>query len=155
MGGYEVAKAYNMGEILQQRYGVAVDSTADSSMKANRATILLSPFSQILFFLPQITICGFGVYLASIGQITPGGVMAVLILSAFIRNPLSDFSSVLSSFKTARGCASRVFELWDMPSEPTGGTETQPEEGSIIFSDVTFSYPDKPPVLKNLSFEIK
>jgi ABC-type multidrug transport system fused ATPase/permease subunit len=155
MGGYEVAKAYNMGETLRQRYDGAVDRSTENGMKANRATILLSPFSQILFFLPQIVICGFGVYLASIRQITPGGIMAVLILSAFIRNPISDFSSVLSSFKTARGCASRVFELWDMAAEPKGGSITKPQGSSIQFSEVVFSYPEKPPVLQSLSFEVK
>lgn len=155
MGGYEVAKAYNMGETLRRRYDAAVDCSTENGINANRATILLSPFSQILFFLPQIIICGFGVYLASIQQITPGGIMAVLILSAFIRNPISDFSSVLSNFKTARGCASRVFELWDMPAEPKGGHQTKPQESSIIFTDVVFAYPGKAPVLRGLSFEIK
>jgi ABC-type bacteriocin/lantibiotic exporter with double-glycine peptidase domain len=124
MGGYEVAKAFNMGETLRTQYNAAVDSVAEISIHANRASILLSPFSQILFFLPQIVICGFGVYLASIHQITPGGIMAVIILSASIRNPISNFSSTLLSFKTARGCASRVFELWDMLPESSGGSET-------------------------------
>jgi ABC-type multidrug transport system fused ATPase/permease subunit len=155
MGGYEVAKAYNMGATLRRRYDAAVDYSAEYSINANRTTILLSPFSQILFFLPQIIICGFGVYLASIQQITPGGIMAVLILSAFIRNPISDFSSVLSSFKTARGCASRVFELWDMPAEPIGGYQAKPLDSSIMFTDVVFAYPGRSPVIQGLSFEIK
>ena len=154
MGGYEVAKAYNMGDTLRQRYDAAVDNVADISINANRAMILLTPFSQLLFFLPQIVICGFGVYLANINQITPGGIMSVLILSMFIRNPIGDFSSVLSSFKTARGCACRVFELWDMPSEPGGGIETKPNGSAIVFFGVAFSYPGKPPVLNDLSFEI-
>jgi len=154
MGGYEVAKACNMGDTLRRRYDIAVDNTADINIKANKATILLSPFSQILFFLPQIVICGFGVYLASISQITPGGIMSVIILSVFIRNPIGDFSSVLSNFKTARGCASRVFELWDMVSEPSGGVETKPNGNTIEFSHVSFSYINKPPVLKELSFRI-
>ncbi len=155
MGGYEVAKAFNMGDTLRQRYDTAVDSAAKNAINANHATLLTSPLGQILFFLPQIIICGFGVYLASVKQITPGSIIAVLMLSAFIRNPLSDFSTVLSSFKTARGCASRVFELWDMAPEHKGGAETLPQSGSIRFSDVVFSYPDKPPVLNGLSFEIK
>ena len=155
MGGYEVAKSYNMGEMLQWQFDRAVDDSANSGVNANRVTLLLTPFSQILFFLPQIIICGFGVYLASIQQITPGGIMAVLILSGFIRTPISDFSSVLSSFQTARGCASRVFELWDMPAEPAGGCQTKPLDGSIVFSDVVFAYPDRAPVIQGLSFEIK
>ena len=82
MGGYEVAKAFNMGETLKQHYDAAVESVAESSVNANRVMILLSPFSQVLFFLPQIIICGFGVYLASIQQITPGGIMFPWILTA-------------------------------------------------------------------------
>lgn len=155
MGGYEVAKAYNMDRTLRHHYDAAVDRAVESGINANRVTILFSPFGQVLFFLPLIIICGFGVYLASINQITPGGVMSVLILSAFIRNPIGDFSSVLSSFKTACGCASRVFDLWDMSPEPKGGTETEPKGDSIIFSDVVYSYPNKPPVLNGLSFTIK
>ncbi len=155
MGGYEVAKAYNMGATMKGRYEAAIDRMSGNALDANRAMILLSPLSQILFFLPQIVICGFGVYLASIQQITAGGIMSVLILSALIRNPISDLSSVLSNFQTARGCASRVFELWDFAPEPKGGTQAKPQEGSIVFKDVEFTYPDKPPVLKGLSFEIK
>jgi ABC-type multidrug transport system fused ATPase/permease subunit len=155
MGGYEVAKAYNMGERLRRRYDAAVDRAAHSGINANRATILLYPLGQTLFFLPQIIICGFGVYLASIHHITSGGVMSVMILSVFIRNPIGDFSSVLANFKTARGCASRVFELWDLPSESTGGTERKQEGDVILFDDVVFSYPDLPPVFNGLSFSVK
>lgn len=154
MGGYEIAKAYNLGQNLRHRYDAAVDRAADSGMNANRATILLSPLGRIMFFLPQIIICGFGVYLASIHQITSGGVMSVIILSVFIGNPIGDFSSVLTDFKTARGCASRVFELWDLPLEPTNGTERKPEGDAILFDDVEFSYPGKPATLNGLSFSI-
>lgn len=155
MGGYEVAKAYNLGERLRRRYDAAVDLAAISGIQANRATILLSPLGQIMFFLPQIIICGFGVYLASIQHITSGGVMSVIILSVFIGNPIGDFPSVLADFKTARGCASRVFELWDLPLESTGGTATKPKGDAILFDNVVFSYPDKPAVLNGLTFSVK
>lgn len=154
MGGYEMAKAYNMGMRLRQRYDDAVNRAAISGIHANRATILLFPLGQIMFFLPQIIICGFGVYLASIHHITSGGVMSVIILSVFIGNPIGDFSSVLADFKTARGCASRVFELWDLPLETTGGIESKPNEDTIRFDNVVFSYPDKPTVLNGLSFSV-
>ncbi|MBO9609660.1 MAG: ABC transporter ATP-binding protein [Paenibacillaceae bacterium] len=155
MSGYEVAKAYNLGERLRHRYDAAVDRAAVGGINANRATILLSPLGQVLFFLPQIIICGFGVYLASIHHITSGGVMSVIILSVFIGSPIGNFSSVLADFKTARGCASRVFELWDLSPERTGGTERKPEGDTILFDNVVFSYPDKQPVLNGLSFSVK
>ncbi|EPY10960.1 ABC transporter ATP-binding protein [Paenibacillus alvei] len=155
MGGYELAKAYNLGNRLRHRYDGAVDRAAVSGINANRATILLSPLGQIMFFLPQIIICGFGVYLASVHHITSGGVMSVIILSVFIGNPIGDFSSVLYDFKTARGCASRVFELWDMSLEPRGGTERKPEGDAILFDNVVFSYADKPTVINGLSFSLK
>ena len=154
MGGYEVAKAYSMGNLLQQRYDTAVDDAAQSGIRANRATILLTPLSQILFFLPLIIICSFGVYLAGIGQIDPGGIMSVIILNGFIRSPIADFSSVLSKIKTARGCASRVFALWDMRAEQGGGIEAGSIGASIVFHNVAFSYPGKPAVLSGLSFRV-
>ena len=155
MGGYEIAKAYNLGERLRHRYDAAVDRAAASGIHANRATILLSPLGQIMHFLPQIILCGFGVYLASIHQITAGGIMSVIILSVFIGNPIGDFSSVLTDFKTARGCATRVFELWDLPTEATGGTAREPVGDAIVFDNVAFSYPDKPTVLNGLSFSLQ
>ncbi|SDX49138.1 ABC transporter ATP-binding protein [Paenibacillus sp. CF384] len=155
MGGYEIAKSYQLGDFLRQRYEAAVDRAADSGIQANRATILLAPLSQVLVFLPQIIICGFGVYLASVNQITSGGVMSVIILSVFIGNPIGDLSSVLSAFTTARGCATRVFELWDLAPEPTGGKATEPVNEVIRFSDVVFSYGDpSSPVLRGVSFTI-
>ncbi|QHT60947.1 ABC transporter ATP-binding protein [Paenibacillus lycopersici] len=155
MGGFEVAKAYNMGNVLRRRYDAAVDRAAESGIHANRATILLSPLGQLLVFIPQMIICGFGVYLASIDRITSGGVMSVVILSVFIGNPIGDFGAVLSSFRTARGCAARVFELWDMPPEPEGGTERKPEGDHIVFNRVSFAYPGKPPVIEDLSFSVQ
>ncbi|WP_167859087.1 ABC transporter ATP-binding protein [Paenibacillus cymbidii] len=155
MGGYEVAKAYNLDKQLRHRYDAAVERAAVNGINANRATILLNPLGKVLFFLPQIIICGFGVYLASIHHITSGGVISVIVLNVFIGNPIGDFSSVLGAFKTARGCAARVFELWDLPPEPTGGTENMPKGDAVLFDNVVFSYPNKPPVLKGLSFSIK
>ncbi|MWC30520.1 ABC transporter ATP-binding protein [Paenibacillus sp. MMS18-CY102] len=154
-GGYETAKAYNWDQRLRHRYEAAVDRAADSGINANRATVLLTPLGQIMLFLPQIIICGFGVYLASVHQITPGGVMSVIILSVFIGNPIGDFPSVLSALKTARGCAARVFELWDLLPETAGGTASEPEGDAILFNNVMFSYMSKPPVINGLSFSIK
>ncbi|GFN32286.1 ABC transporter ATP-binding protein [Paenibacillus xylaniclasticus] len=155
MGGYEIAKAYNLAERIRHRYDAAVDQSAINGIKANRATLWLSPLGQVMFFLPQIIICGFGVYLASIHQISSGGVMSVIILSVFIGNPIGDLSSVLANFKTARGCASRVFELWDLPLESTGGPVTEPEGDVILFNNVVFSYPNKQLLLTGITFSVK
>ena len=81
--------------------------------------------------------------------------MSVIILSVFIGNPIGDFPSVLTDFKTARGCASREFELWDLPLESTGGTATMPKGDAILFDNVMFSYPDKPALLNGLTFSVK
>lgn len=154
LDGYEVARAYNLASRLQQRYDGAVDQAAASEILAHRATILLSMSGLFMAFLPQMIMCGFGVYLVSIGQITSGGIISIIILSVFISAPIRDFPSVLANFQTARSCASRLFELWDLESEPKGGKEEVAAGDAIIFDNVMFSYREEEPLLNRLSFSI-
>lgn len=125
-----------------------------------RHTKLHSLFWPIMYSINLIQIIVsiiFGVYYASKGHITFGGLMGGYIYINLMSQPLKNVSELLSKFSMAMVASRRIKELLDIPIEK----ELLPEiihselKGEIEFKDVSFCYPGESTYsLQNISFHI-
>src|SRR5437667_44004 len=101
-----------------------------------------------------------------------GDLVAFLILIAFLYDPLSRLHQLNQLVQAGRAAGERVFEILDEPAEPgfvasgarsVGEADSFPYErvaapqgtqilGDIRYQDVSFSYVDGLPALRNVSF---
>jgi len=95
--------------------------------------------------------------------LTLGALVAFLQYSQRFFRPISDLSEKFNLLQGAMASSERIFALLDTPVEisspaiaRTGGSLDPPAlAGMIRFENVTFSYVEGEPVLRNVSFEVR
>ena len=96
------------------------------------------------------------------GALTLGSLVASLQYSSRFFRPISDMSEKFNVLQGAMASSERIFALLDTPVEiRSGGPEglmknlSGPRLDRIAFENVTFSYIQGEPVLRNVSFEVE
>ncbi len=95
--------------------------------------------------------------------LTLGALVAFLQYSQRFFRPISDLSEKFNLLQGAMASSERIFALLDTPVEimsPTtsrrgASLDAPTSAGTIRFEDVTFSYVEGEPVLRNVSFEVR
>ncbi|XP_033321351.2 mitochondrial potassium channel ATP-binding subunit [Megalopta genalis] len=113
-------------------------------------------------FLNGILLCTlyFGGHLMSVGQLSPGDLMAFLMATQTIQRSLSQLSLLFGTYVRGISAGARVLEYLDMPPSPmmvTGEIITDHSlAGNIAFKDVKFCYPTRPDhiILSNFNLHI-
>lgn len=110
-------------------------------------------FKDLFVFLFMV----FGVYLVRIGQLTIDNFVVLYTYRGRADGLSLTISYFLENSKSFTLATTRVFELIDntFEKEKFGTKHLNKVEGNFKFENVNFSYNNKVPILKNLSFEIK
>lgn len=83
------------------------------------------------------------------------GVYSILIfLTQRLLWPFTKIAEIMVNFQRVMASTGRLLDLFDLPIERSP-TDVVPIQGSISFANVSFSYPNKSPILRNLSFQTK
>lgn len=88
------------------------------------------------------------------GDMTLGDFVMYLFLTGMMAGPLVQMASIGTQIAEAFAGLDRIRELRSMATEADGDEGKEPllgMEGGIIFEDVSFSYDDRVPVLRNVS----
>ncbi len=91
------------------------------------------------------------------GSMTFGSLVAFILYIERFFQPISDLAEKYGILQTAMASSERIFKLLDEPSESSDGrlpVLASPVRGEIEFRNVSFSYRQDQPVLKNISFKI-
>ena len=92
-----------------------------------------------------------------LGSLTFGSLVAFILYIDRFFQPISDLAEKYGILQTAMASSERIFKLLDEPQESSDGrlpVLASPVRGEIEFRNVSFSYRDDQPVLKNVSFKI-
>jgi ABC-type multidrug transport system fused ATPase/permease subunit len=158
LSGAMVIKAFNLVEVLDQRFHTANLAALKKGLNVARLRALIDSIGLGLGITPFIIAMGLGGYLVIEGKMTFGALFAFINLLNLVVNPLSTLPSIFASIAEAAGAGKRVFDLVDHEPEPAGGAAIEPgstDEAAVTFEDVTFGYNEGQPVLKDLSLEIQ
>ena len=128
-----------------------------SRMRTARLTALYSATLQALPTLAQFGVLAFGGWLALRGRVTLGVFLAFSSYLVQLLAPVRLLSGVLTSSQQARAGATRVLELLNLPVKVADGPGAQPLrdcQGEVELHQVTFGYPGRAPVLRDLSLRV-
>ena len=90
------------------------------------------------------------------GTMQLGGLLAFLILSAFLYEPIGKLHQLNQLLQAGRAAGERVFEIIDEPAESQRGRKFERAvRGEIEFRDVSFSYGTELPALSDVSFHVR
>jgi ATP-binding cassette subfamily B protein len=110
-----------------------------------------------------LNIIFFGVYMfifvrAAQGIFTPGQAVALILYAMQIRIPIFTISFLVDRTQRAVGDSKDYFEIMSIKpqiADKPGAPDLEVKKGEIVFDKVSFSYEQKQPVIKDISFAIE
>jgi len=154
---YETVKVFGNEVVEQERYGDALKGWVSSSIKTNISLAFLN--------IGQGLIIAFGITVLMImaangvadGELTLGDFAMVNAFLIQLYIPLSFLGSIYRDLNHSLIDMEKMFDLIDVKPDVTESKDAialDLGEGEIEFDNVSFSYIDNQPILKNVSFKV-
>jgi ATP-binding cassette, subfamily B, bacterial len=139
------------------RFNRVSDQLRRATLVVMRVWAIYSPSMSLFESVGALLVLGFGSHAVLMGSMQIGDLVAFLILIAFLYDPLSRLHQLNQLVQAGRAAGERVFEILDEPAEPgfvTAGADRGSTRvlGDIRYQDVSFSYVEGLPALRNVSF---
>jgi ATP-binding cassette, subfamily B, bacterial len=157
INGVRVVKAFGQEQRELARVTDAAKVLYGSQMRAVRIQSRYQPLLQAIPALGQVAVLALGGWLALRGQITLGTFLAFSTYIGQLVSPVRRLAGVLTIGQQARAGLERIWQLLDLHPgivDPPAAIELPRLRGDISFRDVSFSYGEGEPVLRDFSLEI-
>ena len=147
----ETVKANRGGWAILGRWNRLLRDIHHYDYPVRRASAVSSSLFSTLQQFTYVAVMCFGAYLAAIGEITTGALLACSILVGRINGPLvAQLPGLIVQWGYARAALGMLDNILAMPLEPSasrGALRPESLHGAIVLKDVGFAYPGQPPAL--------
>jgi ATP-binding cassette, subfamily C, bacterial LapB len=158
IAGLETIKMLGAEGQIQRAWEEAVSYI---SKWGNKSRIISSSVQDVSYFAQNLMIVAVviaGVYMITAGDLTSGGLVALVILSRQVIAPMTQVVNLATRYHHAKEALKTLDEIMQLPVERPAGKTFLPRtrfNGAIGVKNLTFSYPDKTTkVLNNITLEI-
>ena len=121
-----------------------------------RVWAIYSPSMSMFEAFGAVLVLAFGSRAVLTGTMQIGDLVAFLMLTAFLYDPISRLHQLNQLVQAGRAAGERVFEILDESVEPgivlVSAGDGRRVAGDIRYEDVSFSYAEGLPALRNVSF---
>jgi ATP-binding cassette subfamily B protein/subfamily B ATP-binding cassette protein MsbA len=147
-------KVFNISRWTQSRFERQMDDYYDVSISYTKISALNSSLSSLIQGVPIVLLIIFGGYMVIDGSISLGTFTAFMAYTSIFFSPISQLSSLWTSYKSALPAFDRIKEVIDMEPENAGNKDLVVGNGVVSLDDVWFSY-DNRYILKGLNATFK
>jgi ABC-type multidrug transport system fused ATPase/permease subunit len=136
------------------RFNRVSDQLRHATLVVMRVWAVYSPSMSMFEAFGAVLVLGFGSRAVLAGGMQIGDLVAFLMLTAFLYDPISRLHQLNQLMQAGRAAGERVFEILDERIEP-GWIKSKPSTrvaGDIRYEEVSFSYADGLPALDHVSF---
>ncbi len=156
--GASVIRAHGTERRTAERIDTTVLTTRRSQVRAQRLSMAVSPFAEIIAALGNTAVVLIGVWLGLDGGLTAGQLIAFLFLMTLFIQPMMMATEIFNEAQNAIAGWRRVLGVLDtVPdiADPGEAGRVLPRGPvRVSFDEVTYSYPEGPVVLDDVSVEI-
>ena len=158
IGSHKLVVAFGQEDNTQEKF----DDINKKLSKASRRAVFFSsttnPATRFVNSLVYafVAFTGALLYINGSSMITVGMLSSFLSYSTQYTKPFNEISGVVTELQNALACASRVFELIESPIQsPDSKKETlEKATGKVEFENVSFSYTDDRPLIRNFNLKV-
>src|SRR5438552_5725406 len=165
LAGIRQIKSFAREREEHARFNRASDQLRHATLVVMRVWAIYSPSMSMFEAIGALLVLGFGSHAVLTGSLQLGDLVGILMLMAFLYDPISRLHQLNQLVQAGRAAGERVFEILDEDAEPgvaaavgDHGTATidrgyrAPIIGDIRYEDVSFSYVDGLSALRHISF---
>jgi ABC-type multidrug transport system fused ATPase/permease subunit len=138
------------------RFAKVTDDLRAANVSAGRVRSVFDPLLEALPNVGILLVVALGVQRVLAGTADPGDVVQVAYLFTVIAFPVRSFGWVLGELPRSVVGWRRVRAVLDATGQMTYGSDSVPGDGPVQLSvrEVGFGYPEGPPVLRDVSFDV-
>ena len=165
LAGVRQIKSFVREREEHARFNRVSDQLRHATLVVMRVWAIYSPSMSMFEAIGALLVVAFGSRAVLAGTMQLGDLVAFLMLTAFLYDPISRLHQLNQLVQAGRAAGERVFEILDEPVEPgvvaasgdRGAGITDPGYktrvlGDIRYENVSFSYVEGLPALRNVSF---
>ena len=153
LSGIRQIKSFAREKEEHGRFNRVSDQLRHATLVVMRVWAIYSPSMSMFEAIGAVIVLAFGSYAVLSGAMQIGDLVAFLMLTAFLYDPISRLHQLNQLVQAGRAAGERVFEILDEPIEP-GWIDNYVAvrvAGDIRYENVNFSYAEGLPALKNVS----
>jgi ATP-binding cassette subfamily C protein LapB len=146
LSGIETIKMLGAESQIQRAWEEAVSYIATWSSRSRLFSSSVSHLSDFIMNLTVVATLIAGVYRMAAGELTQGGIIALMILSRQAIAPMAQVVNLATRFHRAKAALMELNSIMELPVErPTDRTFLQRSEcrGQLAFEQVDFTYPEQ------------
>src|SRR6266480_2957935 len=153
LSGIRQIKSFAREKEEHARFNRVSDQLRHATLVVMRVWALYSPSMSMFEAIGAVIVLAFGSYAVLSGTMQLGDLVAFLMLTAFLYDPISRLHQLNQLVQAGRAAGERVFEILDEPIEPGWIDNYTPVRvvGDIRYENVNFGYAEGLPALKNIS----
>ncbi|NIM16258.1 MAG: ATP-binding cassette domain-containing protein [Candidatus Aminicenantes bacterium] len=158
VGGNKIVKAYNMEEYEIEKFRKMNQKHYKINSKIAMVYSLASPVMTFIGGLVAFAVFSVGTQRMAVGSMDPGKFAAFFLAILMMYNPIkklsqahNDYQQGISGYYRVRQIFSATRPVKDIPT----AVELKEVKGEVTFKDVSFSYREDIPVIRNISFFAK
>lgn len=139
------------------RFNRVSDQLRHATLVVMRVWAIYSPSMSMFEAIGAVIVLAFGSHAVLTGAMQLGDLVAFLMLTAFLYDPISRLHQLNQLIQAGRAAGERVFEILDESIEPSWGDKYMPVRvaGDIRYDNVSFSYGQDLPALRNVSLHAR
>ncbi|MCK5295005.1 MAG: type I secretion system permease/ATPase [Arcobacteraceae bacterium] len=145
VSGLEIIKSIRAHNRMKTHWDQAIVQTTYYNEKLQFLSQLNSVFTSFIASMANIAIIIIGIYLALEGEMTMGGIIAAMMLSGRVLNPLGQIVSMVLRYDRTMISLNNIDEIMDMETERSNKKFlSRPHlNGTIEFKNLHFSYKEQ------------
>jgi ABC-type multidrug transport system fused ATPase/permease subunit len=157
LSGIRQIKSFVREREQHARFNRVSDELRRATLVVMKVWALYSPAMSFFESIGAIVVLGFGSVAVLNGTLAIGDLVAMLMLIAFLYDPIGRLHQLNQLVQAGRAAGERVFEILDEQIEPgrSGGEALGTIRGEIRYQDVSFAYAGGAPALSNISFHAR
>ena len=170
LAGIRQIKSFVREQEEHARFNRVSDALRQATLVVMRVWAIYSPSMSMFEAIGAVIVLAFGSRAVLTGAMQLGDLVAFLMLTAFLYDPISRLHQLNQMVQAGRAAGERVFEILDEPVEPGFGVRrdvaalqarTCPRTpnirvlGDIRYENVSFSYALGLPALRNISLHAR
>ena len=143
--GIRVLKAFGRGGHALGQFTRRAETLRETEMRKAQEVGVLWFWYDLVPILAMGACFVTGVWLASLGLLTMGEIVAFFAMAAALRWPMGSLGFLFAFLIDTRTATDRVFEVFDAPQtirDPERPRTIEEPRGALVFRDVRFRFPD-------------
>ncbi|NES88428.1 MULTISPECIES: ABC transporter ATP-binding protein [Okeania] len=155
--GMTTIKSFTAEDYEVERVAAESKAYRESNERAIAVSAAFTPLIRLVIVLSFTGIMVFGGMEVVEGKLSVGIYSTLILLAQQVLLPLVIMGNVLDLYERAMASTARIMNLLDTPLTTPSGKISLPGNkvrGEVEFSNVTFGYRDRPPLLENFSLRV-